>query len=336
MIVRLVKFAYGNARARALLADFWGLKQLKTLVESGDRAGLLKLLEEYCPGETISLENADSLLTENYVRLGAEVAKSLPAKEGQLIRAYIRRIDSENLKILARGLFFRKRPERYRPLLTSCQRAGGIPLERLQAVESFTEFGALLPSDPRLQSAFTVLQNEPGANDLLRFEFCLEQIFWQQLADRIRKLRIQDRQAAESILGMRADLERFNLLHRGWRSGIDPELLADFLPPLGEVYGGEARRRIFKSSKPDQQIAKYFPLHDIDHPLGPDGEVALLRRLHSRLRSILTEPPFDISLPLAAVLFKELEKQDLQVLASGIRTGQPPQRMKSLLVTMEG
>lgn len=337
MIVRLVRFAYGNARARALLADFWGLKQLEELAEAGDRDRLLRLLEQYCPAEAVSLENADTLLAKNYLRLGANIADSLPSREGHLIRSYLRRVDVENLKVACRALVLNRKIETYQQLLHPVGAAGKISPEALQRAGNVRELGSVAASAGFYSELFSHFPAaEPKERDLQLLELDLDRMFWDQLSKAVQALPGQDRKAAGEILGLRADSDRFNLVHRGWQAGLDPEDIIRFLPPLGTSYGATEVRRIFKAAKPEQQIRRIFPLHQVENPLEPRGEVALLKRLHRRLRNILTEPAFDISLPLAVVLFKELEKQDLQLLAAGVRVGQAPQRIKELMITVQG
>jgi hypothetical protein len=47
----------------------------------------------------------------------------------------------------------------------------------------------------------------------------------------------------------------------------------------------------------------------------------LFRRLRRHLRQMLLSPPFDISVPLSALLLKELEGHDLRAILGGLRVG---------------
>lgn len=336
MIVRLVRFAYSNARARALLSNLWGLKQLDEIAEAGDRNKLLHLLEQYCPGEDVSLENADTLLANNYLQLGTSIAGSLPVREGRLIQCYLRRIDLENLKLACRILALNRKIETYQALLNPVSALGGISLEGLQRVGNVRELGSLAASAGFPSELFAHFPEKPEEKDLQFLELDLDRMFWAQLGQAVQELTGPDRKAANEILGLRADSERFNLVHRGWRKGFEPEFIISFLPTLGTSYGPAVIRRIFRAARPERQIRRFYPLEQVENPLGPQGEVALLKRLHRRLRTVLTEPPFDMSLPLAVVLFKELEKQDLQLLAAGMRVGQPSQKLRALMITVQG
>jgi V/A-type H+-transporting ATPase subunit C len=192
-----------------------------------------------------------------------------------------------------------------------------------------------LPREP-YRRLFRQALSLPPKDRLFFLEAQLDRLFWEQVRDRIDDLPRFDRAAAEEILGLRADLERFNLVHRGWRAGLGETLLQMGLPPLGTVYQERMVRRALAKEDAGSALRHLFPLPITGDPLSLNGELALARRLFRHLRRILRSHPFDISISLAAVLLKELESRDLLTTVEGLRFSRTREEIVPLLAGSGG
>jgi hypothetical protein len=78
---------------------------------------------------------------------------------------------------------------------------------------------------------------------LLSIELALDRAGWEDIQECMNKLSWADRAAAVELLNLRADLDRFNVVHRSWRAGLKESDLLLALPPLGTAYPARGLRR---------------------------------------------------------------------------------------------
>ncbi len=333
MLSRLLKFPYANAKARALIAGYLGTEALEDLAGTSSRQRGVAFLKErrYLPSEEQARE-VEIELRRNFISLGARVARSLPALERSLIETYLRRVDVENLKTVCRGLLSGVEPERFHALLVPAPEAAALPVETLGKIRDVEGLLSVLSHHPLgtvLREGFEM----PPERRLHLWELALDRAFWAELRERLLELAPFDRQAAGEIIALRADVDRWQVVQRGWSAQLGVEEILAGLPPLGSLFSQSSVRRALLSNHPGDLLRQMFPVKGVADPFSPQGEVALFRRLYKQLRRTLIAPPFDIATPLAAVLLKEMEIRDLQAALSGLRLGRGPQNITPFFVS---
>ncbi len=317
MLLRSMRYPFAATRARALATRFLGEKDFEELSQlpSLDKA-LARLREKtvfraefYRTGEGLNLEFLD---------FGRLISRSLSGRATALVKGYLGWVDVENLKVVSRGLLAGRSAEDFHPLLIPGGVETRLSPENLRKAGSFEELAGSLPIHS-FGKIFRKALELPEDGRLFHLETGLDHEFWCRIGDLLGKLSLFERRGAGDILGFRADIDRFNLIHRGWRAGLEDALVLNVLPPMGSIYRRGWVREALRSSSPADALSRMFPLPHVPNPLSSEGETALWRRLYHRLQRALRSHPFNISVPLASLLLKEIEIRDLEVVLNGLR-----------------
>lgn len=331
MLLRFLKYPYASTRARTLAMHFYGLQDLQTL--SG-KAGYeeafssLKKERQIREGtEEVLLEGA--LLGHDFLRLGRKLIRLLPRKEARVIRAWLGRIDLQNLKVACRGLLRERQEATWQNLLVPPSPESGIPVSLLQKAESPEHLAELLHKTPYGEALRSGL-GRTGEQRLFYLESDLERIFWKQVRDSVRSLSFFDRRAAGELFGLRADIETFNLLVRALEAGMENEDIQTGLPSFGMLFTPERVGRVLGRDDPLDALQADLP-SKVENLSGPEGDVVLYRRMYRILQTRLREPPFDISASVSALLLKEIENRDLRIVLGGLRFQKEPEDLQDLL-----
>jgi vacuolar-type H+-ATPase subunit C/Vma6 len=335
MLLRLLKYPFASVRSRAMAAGFLDPGSLRDLAALSSRGEASAALEGRLPavaGRPLEVESRARL---DFLRLGSSIGRALPSAGRRVVLAYLRRVELENLKTLGRGLLQGRQPEAFHSRLLPHRQSGSLPLDALLQVRDFDALAAALARTP-WHKALRLAREAPPERRPLLLELMLERIFWDGVRQSLQELDGGDRAGAGELLNLRADLDRFNVAHRGWRAGLAEQELLDALPAMGTAFPEPQVRRALRSDDPEAALARLFPDKGIDSPLSPAGEVALSRRLHRRLRQALRSHPLDLSVSLAALLLKEQEVRDLQAVLSGLRLGRQKEEIVPCLACVGG
>ena len=276
MLLRLLRYPYANTRSRFLAAGFLKPGQVEQLASVASRQEATAFLEPFFSLPAASWPGVEWRIRAEHLALGRKVGKTLPRGGRRLLEAYLRRAEAENLKIVCRGLLQGKRAEEFQHLLLPAASIGGLAGERLPQVQTLDELAQALRQ--RL-FARAIRQGLAAAEEqrLLRIELALDRTAWEPVLESLQGLNRADRAAAAELLNLRADLDRFNVVHRGWRAGLDESELFDALPPLGAAYPDRALRQALRGDDPEAALSWLFPLPGCNTPLSTDGEVALAK-----------------------------------------------------------
>lgn len=330
MLMRLVSYPYGNVRARALAAGLLREQQFADLINSPTIAQAERYLDRL-PG--FSGVTDESALHAHYVAFARKIAGALPASASRLVNAYLSRNQVENLKLLCRAILTGRREFVKKTLLP--EGPDKFVTEEMVAARSLEELATLLAPGPYrnlLRGATSVAPEDR----LFYLDSALERIFWTRLVERLAELAFFDRLDAREILGMRADIDRFRVIGRGIHAGLPAETILFALPPLGTLIPPRQVRKALAAADPPAACRQLLTAATRAPFNERGGEVFLFRRLHRRLQKTLRSAPFDISVPLSALLLKELEIRDLLAVLSGQRLGANGKELTSFLSCQGG
>lgn len=331
MIGRLLSYPYANARSRALATRLLADPEIVDLTKSHTLEQATTLLERRFPSpkENHSLEYR---LHSDYLAFGQLILKTLPEAAENLLRTYLERSWVENLLVLCR-IVFQLSPEVDRPQPLPVLPPSSLP--ELDEVSTLDELAARLPTGPYR----AVLQGNGAAarsDGLAALENRLLLTYWQAVAAATARLPALDRFAAAEILGFRADIDALRILRRGRQAALDVDRVLQFWPPLARLFDPARLRRVLRSDNPDAGLRQLLARAVVEESNGDHLEAALCRRLRRELRRGLVSPPFDITVPLSALLLKELEVMDLTGILAGLRFGLAPAEVSSLVSRLEG
>jgi vacuolar-type H+-ATPase subunit C/Vma6 len=327
MGLRLFTFPYGSVRARALAAGLLREAQFLELVHSSSRAQAERMLERL-PGFSGTAD--ESALPASYLAFGRKIARALPPRAGRLVSAYLGRTQIENLKLLCRAILTGRREHAESSLLPEVpEKSKSITTQQL-AARSLEELAAILPPGD-----FRNLLSKPMPSALEERLFfldsALEKIFWFGLDGQLTELALFDRLAAREILGLRADIDRFRVIGRGLHAGLPAATILAALPPLGTLLPPRQVRQALAAADPAAACRQLLATVTRDPFDEQEGELFLFRRLYRHLQKTLRCAPFDISVPLSALLLKELEIRDLLSIMSGQRLNADRKELTSML-----
>jgi len=317
MLVRLVRYPYGNVLARAMAARF------ESPAEVIDQVGsqpLEEIRDELFPKE---LEGEVSVVQKwhrELHRMGQRIADSLPAAPGELILTYLKRSCFENLKLVCRFILRGEKTPPPASLFLPVPADSWLPMAKLFQISSMEELASILPRG-QLRDLVRRGCDRSIPHGLFQMETAMDQHFWETVRVAAGRLSPFDRAAAEEILGARADIDRLGLISRGFRSGCDEMTILGGLPDMGTIFPRGKIRRALRSKDPRAALISLYPIPAVGDPLGRAGETGLLHRLWKMLREILRSHPFDVSIPLAVVLLKELDILQSQVVRAGFLLG---------------
>jgi len=314
MALRLLSYSYGAVRSRALAAGLLRPGQIDELLDCASKAQAERWLEKMCEVPAGKVEVG---LHERFLAFGDKVARSLPAAARDLVITYLSRTQVENLKVLCRTLLTGRRWEKGDFLLP--HGPGNVMDAHAASAGTVEELAGRLPRSPYRAVLRAALAAAPEER-LFRVETELERTFWEMVRERLRRLAFFDRRAALEVLGMRADIDRCRIVLRGIRAGLAAKTILGALPPLGTLLPLRRLRIALASEDPTAAVARLLARIAAD-PLATDAEALLLRRLHRYLRRTLVSAPFDVSVPLSALLLMELEARDLKSAFGGKRLG---------------
>jgi vacuolar-type H+-ATPase subunit C/Vma6 len=330
MIGRLLTYPYGNARSRALATRLFRPEELAEMAAAGSRKAAIALLDRRLPGnEPFATEQRLQLDFLHFARL---ILRTLPEPAAELLRTYLRRNWVENLQSLCRIVLGAPPPAIFPqplPVLDS------PPLPEPGEIANLRDLAARLPAGPYRELLYANPPS-PGKDHPGRLENGLIRTYWQMVASAIERLPAFDRAAAGEILGLRAAIDALRILQRGRDADLDTERILGAWPAPARLLDPERLRRALRSADPGDALRNLLRRAVPGEEPGEDLEMALRRRLYRELRRQLVSAPFDISIPLATLLLKELEVMDLQGILGGLRYGLPPDGIKPFLSSLKG
>lgn len=314
MVLRLIRNSYGAVRSRALAAGLLKPGQIGDLLDCGSKAAAERWLRQKID---VKAEEIELGLHDRFMVFGNKVARSLPSAARDFVTAYLLRAEVENLKVLCRILMTDRRQKTVHALLPGS--SGKIMTAHAAAAGTIEELSERLPRGPYREVLRAALRADPEER-LFRVESGLDRKFWEMMREQSRRLALFDRQEAVEILGMRADIERFRVLGRGLRAGLPSSTILNSLPPFGTLLPVWRVQVALRSDNPAGAVGRLVAGFGGD-PLATEVEPLLFRRLNRHLRKVLVSPPFDISVPLSALLLMELETRDLKTVFGARRLG---------------
>jgi len=328
MLRRFLGYPFGNAMARAIASGF---ESMDHLVDRFTAESTPSVRQALFPDGKGSEPSITYQLCLELQRIGDRIATALPEAPGRVVRTYLQRSEIENLKLFCRTILGTGDGPPPASLLLPLPRNSRLPQAALADAESIDQFTAILPKGvlrDRLRHAAKV----PPGDRLFAVETSLDRYFWENILGAAERLRPFDKSAAMEVLGGRADLDRFGIISRGLRAGLDTKVILSGLPDMGTAFPYRQVRLALCSGDPAGRIKELYPEPGVDDPLGRAGEIGLYRRLRRILQQVMRSHPFDISIPLAVLLLKELEIRETQIVMSGFLLGKERDELTALAV----
>jgi vacuolar-type H+-ATPase subunit C/Vma6 len=307
-VIRAIRYAYINAKVRAMHSRLLGREGVLSLVEQPNLAAIAGVLEgtEYAGAfdEELNLQRFERRLKEKIVESAQKVEQSMPSVGIAFFSGFVKRYELESIKTFfrAHALLDRKRilemiPEQHHHLFRGMEGPEDLATG-LGVVEEYEEFrrtGNLLSLEASLDeqyytALFAHAGDEPELLELLGREVD------------IKNLKIASRLAAARIR------QSISLLPGGYE--LSPWMLEEIiaggsLERAASLLEGTAYHKVFVES-----LAEYREKHSL-----LTLEIALERLLYDFASSVVTQVPFGIAPLVAHFYIRELEAADIVAIA---------------------
>ncbi len=268
------------------------------------------------------------------------VIHSAPANTRSLVIQLFRHFEIDNLKAVLRGIVNGSSWQQVQDVLFPLGSLNILPAQQMLEVGNIEAAIALLSNTPYYETLTFALKRYSDEQSLFPLEVALDLSYWRKLWASVNQLQGQDHAQSLRIIGPLVDLNnimwalRYRVYHH-----LSEEEVINYTLPFGYKVHDEDIRTIAAGADIGRVVERLYPgLGNVDELLQnperglPKLELQLQRRLIAQFRSVFTGYPFNISLPLAFVLLKELELQDLTVLIGAKSTQMPKEKFTSYLL----
>ncbi len=265
-----------------------------------------------------------------------KVERGLKERERRFIGVLAQRLVAENLKLVLRALHQGLPPGEAAPLLAPLDGLTPLNFQELLnqgSIQALTDFLAPTPWGPPLSRGLPRYLKE---HNLFPLEMSLDLWVFQSIQQGVQDLSGGDRQLAGQIFNILADITNLIWFARFKEFyGFSGEEMYQYLLEAGRFQKPRARRRLAFAPDLGAMVAE-LPPRPYGELLQGAGEVAEVEdRLQgywlNNLSKVLSQPPFQIGLPVTYLFLKELEISDLNTMLTGLLLNLPPDQVRPWL-----
>jgi V/A-type H+-transporting ATPase subunit C len=323
-------YAAINARVRAMYSYLLTPQAWSELINAADFPALLSLLRRSMYASYLARVNEVDLtprravyqiksqMADNYVT----VLRAAPQQTCPLISQLYRDFEVDNLKAVLRGIRSGASWDQIRYVLFPLGEMAVLPAEAMVQSGSITAAVEMLHGTPYYDTLSFAMKRFSLEQSLFPLEVALDLSFWREIWHQINQLPGLDRKRALQVLGSQLDVN--NLLwairYRVYYNLSEEEVI-NYTLPIGYKVRDVDIRAIASGMEIPQVVSRIFPnLTDVPTLLLeprsglPELEVQLQRYVMEQARKAFIGIPFQIGVPLAYLILKNMEIQDLTVL----------------------
>jgi V/A-type H+-transporting ATPase subunit C len=337
-----------NARVRAKYSTQLSDELWAELVAAPDLAALIDVLRRTAYGPYL-MEGAEGALTPRravYLVEGqmAEAFRTIiriaPPQTCPLITLLYRNFEVANLKAVLRGIMSQAAWLQVKYVLFPFGSGTVLPAEAMVTTRSVEAAIELLRGTPYYDTLSHALKRYQTEQGLFPLEVALDLSYWREIWEAIHRLAKPDRLQALRIVGAWLDVNNlmWAIRYRVYY-GLSPEELINYTLPWGfEVRDADIRAIAAGADIPPIVQRIYPNAANIAELLAeprkglPALEVQLQRRIRAQCHRALAGYPFQIGVPLAYLVLKKMEIQDLTVLLEAKASHTPPEVFRNYLV----
>jgi V/A-type H+-transporting ATPase subunit C len=324
------RYAAVQARVRAMASELLTPATWSRLCEAVDLSALLGLLGDTAYGPYLkrvqdrnptprrAVYQIKGLLADAYVTLIGLV----PGQSRLLITQLYRRLEVDNLKAVLRGIVTGTPWERVRYVLFPLGSITVLPAQAMTEAGSVASAVEYLRDTPYYDTLSHAMERYLAEGSLFPLEVALDLDYWRALWSGVIGLPGQDRAQSLRIIGSLVDTNNlmWAIRYREYHHLSEEEII-NYTLPFGYRVRDEDVRAIAAGADIPQVMSRVYPdLTDVGallekRPSGlPELELRLQRHVANQCRAAFVGSPFHIGLPLAYLVLRELEIQDLTVL----------------------
>jgi vacuolar-type H+-ATPase subunit C/Vma6 len=336
-----------SSRIRALYGRLLAEEQWRGLLEVNTREEAIHLLESTAYSEAVAggaaLPNGllATRVRTDLVAAYRDVLSFLPPSGRNVVLTMMRRLEVENVKTLLRQHMNEHEDGESRASLYPLNGKSSLPMAELGEATGLSEVLALLkatPYGPILEGAQDRFERE---HSLFPFEVALDLWYWRLLWRIVRSLSGQDWRAGRQVLGARIDALNVAWSARYYHNyHLSEEEIINYTLPFGWKVDDTAVRHI-ASGASVREVVNAAGIPVSEQALEGDSllvrlEVALTRWFLDRARQQFAGFPFHVGLPMALLMLKEAEVDDVVTLIEAKSYGLPSEQIAPYLRSLHG
>ncbi len=342
-------YAYLHARVRAMYSTLLTPQFFDELYRAPDFFNLINQLEHTVYGPYLMrVDNREltprravfemkSQMSEAY----ATVIRSSPEHLHPLLALFYRSFEVDNLKAILRGIQSGASWDRIRYVLFPFVSTKVFPAEAMFQEHEIPAAIEKLHGTLYYATLAHALERYTAEQSLFPLEVALDLSYWREVWKDINQLSQLDREHALRVAGSLLDVNnllwaiRYRVYHQ-----LSEEELINYTLPFGYRVKDADVRAIAAGADILEIVARLYPnltLEDtvLNEPKDwlPELETKLQRHVVKQCRKEFDGYPFHAGIPLAYLVLKKMEIQDLTVLAEAKSAQVPVERFRPLLLT---
>lgn len=271
----------------------------------------------------------------------AMVIRLAPSFTRGLLTQLFRHYEVDNLKAVLRAIVS---GATWQQVLYVLFPLGNISVLPAQAMVESGNVGAaveLLRGTPYYDTLSHAMERYTAEKNLFPLEVALDLDYWRALWNQVNQLTGQDREQAVKIIGSLLDMNNlmWAIRYREYHHLSEEEIINYTLPFGYKVHDTDIRAIAAGGDIVQVMRCCYEGLQDADELLRsptqglPLLEVILKRQVVRQCRTAFMGYPFHIGVPLAYLVLKEMELQDLTVLIEAKSSEIPAETFQPYLLT---
>ncbi len=341
-------YAAINARVRAMYSTLLSPQEWAELINAPDFNTLIGLLRRTVYGPYLVQVDESELNPRRAVyeikRQMADtyttVIKAAPEQTCPLLTQLYRGFEVDNLKAVLRGIQSGASWDQIRYVLFPMGPISTIPAQAMVESGSIPTAVELLRGTPYYPTLAHAMERFNAEQSLFPLEVALDLYYWREIWNEINKLAKTDREQAVRIIGMLLDVSNlmWAIRYRVYYNLSEEEVI-NYTLPIGYQVKDADIRAIAAGADIPQIVSRIYPkiteaanlLVDPKDGL-PKLEILFQRYVMERSKEAFIGYPFQIGVPLAFLVLKDMEVQDLTVLIEAKASKMPAEEFQPYLV----
>jgi V/A-type H+-transporting ATPase subunit C len=319
-----------QARVRAMYSTMLTPVELSEILRTTNFNSLITMLRRSVYGPFLARVDDNELTPRRAVyQIKSQIADAYntvirvtPAPTRPLITQLYRGFEVDNLKAILRGILSGASWDRIRHVLFPLGKLAILPAQAMVDAGSINAAVEQLRGTPYYETLSHAMERYLAEQSLFPLEVALDLTYWRGIWQGINRLSKSDRQHALRIVGSLIDINnlmwviRYRVYHH-----LSEEELINYTLPFGYRVRDEDIRAIAAGADIPQVVEHVYPnLSNVGALLLeprdglPELEAQLQRNVVQQCRKTFIGSPFHIGIPLAYLVLKRMEIQDLTVL----------------------
>jgi V/A-type H+-transporting ATPase subunit C len=341
-------YAAINARVRAMIAHLLTSQDWTEFINAPDFPTLIGALRRTVYGPYLTRVDERDLTPRRAVyQIKSQMAdvftiilRAAPDQTCSLLTQLYRDFEVDNLKAVLRGIISGASWDQVRYVLFPLGQMGILPAQAMLETGNISNAIELLKGSPYYPTLSHAMQRYNVEQSLFPLEVALDINYWRTMWEAMNRLPKDDKFHALRIIGAVLDMNNliWAIRYRVYYHLSEEEII-NYTLPFGYRVRDDDIRAIAAGADITQVVTRIYPgLPDISVYLMeprrglPQMEILLQKQVYEECRKALVGYPFHIGVPLAFLVMKEMEVQDLTVLVEAKSSNTPPDDYRPLLI----